>query len=220
MALMDPYGLELFPVELWGVVLGVTATGFVIGGLLVARFGLGRNPIRTMLLLVMAMGLIGAVFTLRDWWWLYAGGIWIYMTLIPAVEAAEQTVIQKVVPFETQGRVFGFAAAFESAAAPITSFLIAPIAEFALIPYMESPAGRSAFGGLLGDGIGRGIALVFLVGGVVMIIAAGAAMLTRSYRVMSAQYLREAAASGEAEPVGTEAPETHRTAPSTVEQNR
>ncbi|PPG22369.1 MFS transporter [Rathayibacter sp. AY1E8] len=220
MALMDPYGLELFPVELWGVVLGVTATGFVIGGLLVARFGLGRNPIRTMLLLVMAMGLIGAVFTLRDWWWLYAGGIWIYMTLIPAVEAAEQTVIQKVVPFETQGRVFGFAAAFESAAAPITSFLIAPIAEFALIPYMESPAGRSAFGGLLGDGIGRGIALVFLVGGVVMIIAAGAAMLTRSYRVMSAQYLREAAASGEAEPVGTEAPETHRIAPSTVERNR
>lgn len=175
----------------------MTATGFVIGGLLVARFGLGRNPIRTMLLLVMAMGLIGAVFTLRDWWWLYAGGIWIYMTLIPAVEAAEQTVIQKVVPFETQGRVFGFAAAFESAAAPITSFLIAPIAEFALIPYMESPSGRSAFGGLLGDGIGRGIALVFLVGGVVMIIAAGAAMLTRSYRVMSAQYLREASAAGD-----------------------
>ena len=200
MALMDPYGLELFPVELWGVVLGVTATGFVIGGLLVAKLGLGRNPIRTMLLLVMAMGVIGAVFTLRDWWWLYAGGIWIYMTLIPAVEAAEQTVIQKVVPFETQGRVFGFAAAFESAAAPITAFLIAPIAEFALIPYMESSAGRAAFGGLLGDGIGRGIALVFLVGGIVMVIAAGAAMLTRSYRTMSAQYLRgEPAADAAAE---------------------
>ncbi|QHC60751.1 MFS transporter [Rathayibacter sp. VKM Ac-2760] len=193
MALMDPYGLELFPVELWGVVLGVTATGFIIGGLLIAKFGLGRNPIRTMLLLVMAMGLIGAVFTLRDWWWLYAGGIWIYMTLIPAVEAAEQTVIQKVVPFETQGRVFGFAAAFESAAAPVTAFLIAPIAEFALIPYMESPAGRSAYGWLLGDGIGRGIALVFLIGGVVMIVAAGLALLTRSYRTISAQYLREAA---------------------------
>lgn len=69
-ALMDPYGLELFSVELWGIVLGVTATGFIIGGLLVARYGLGTNPIRTMLLLVIVMGLIGAVFTLRDWWWL------------------------------------------------------------------------------------------------------------------------------------------------------
>ncbi|BDZ45764.1 hypothetical protein GCM10025866_16730 [Naasia aerilata] len=32
MALMDPYGLELFPVEVWGLVLGITATGFLIGG--------------------------------------------------------------------------------------------------------------------------------------------------------------------------------------------
>jgi DHA3 family multidrug efflux protein-like MFS transporter len=189
MALMDPYGLELFPVEWWGVVLGITSTGFIVGGLLVAKFGLGRNPIRTLLLLVVLMGVLGALFTIRDWWWIYVVGIWLYMTLIPAVEAAEQTVIQKVVPFRTQGRVFGFAAAFESAAAPVTAFLIAPIAEFAIIPYMESESGRSSLGWLLGDGEARGIALVFLVAGVVMVLAAVAAFFTRSYRVISAQYL-------------------------------
>jgi DHA3 family multidrug efflux protein-like MFS transporter len=189
MALMDPYGLELFAVEWWGIVLGVTSTGFIIGGLLVAKFGLGRNPIRTMLLLVIAMGVLGALFTIREWWWLYAAGIWIYMSLIPAVEAAEQTVIQKVVPFQTQGRVFGFAAAFESAAAPVTAFLIAPIAEFVIIPYMNSAAGRSGLGWLLGDGQARGIALVFLVAGVVMVIAAIGAFFTRSYRRISTQYL-------------------------------
>jgi DHA3 family multidrug efflux protein-like MFS transporter len=189
MALMDPYGLELFPVEWWGIVLGVTSTGFIIGGLLVAKFGLGRNPIRTLLLLVVAMGVLGALFTIRDWWWLYAGGIWLYMMLIPAVEASEQTVIQKVVPFRTQGRVFGFAAAFESAAAPVTAFLIAPIAEFLIIPYMESDGGRSSFGWLLGEGEARGIALVFLVAGIVMVLAAVGAFFTRSYRRISAQYL-------------------------------
>ena len=189
MALMDPYGLELFPVEIWGVVLGVTSTGFIIGGLLIAKFGLGRNPIRTMLLLVMVMGLIGALFTVREWWWLYVVGIWMYMALIPAVEAAEQTVIQKVVPFKTQGRVFGFAAAFESAAAPITAFLIAPIAEFLIIPYMNSDAGRASFSWLLGEGEARGIALVFLIAGLVMVLAAAAAFLTKSYRTISAQYL-------------------------------
>ena len=168
--------------------LGVTATGFIIGGLLIAKFGLGKNPIRTMLILVMIMGLLGALFTIRDWWWLYAGGIWLYMTLIPAIEAAEQTVIQKVVPYETQGRVFGFAAAFESAAAPITAFLIAPIAEFLIIPFMDSRAGRDAFGWLLGDGEARGIALVFLIAGLIMVAAAIAAFFTRSYRRISAQY--------------------------------
>lgn len=188
MALMDPYGLEMFDVKVWGIVLGITATGFIIGGGLVAKFGLGKNPIRTMLWIVMAMGALGALFTLREWWWLYALGIWVYMALIPPVEAAEQTVIQKVVPFETQGRVFGFAAAFESAAAPVTSFLIAPIAQFLIIPYMDGESGRSTWGWLLGEGDSRGIALVFAVSGVVMVIAAAMAFLTRSYRTLSRQY--------------------------------
>ena len=56
MALMDPYGLTIFSVEVWGIVLGVTATGFIIGGLVIAKFGLGKNPIRTMLLVVIAHG--------------------------------------------------------------------------------------------------------------------------------------------------------------------
>ena len=66
MALMDPYGLTLFPVEWWGVVLGITATGFIIGGAFVAKFGLGRNPIRTMLIFVIVMGVLGSLFTIRE----------------------------------------------------------------------------------------------------------------------------------------------------------
>lgn len=188
LALMDPYGLTLFAVEVWGVVLGVASTGFIVGGILIARFGLGRNPIRTMLLVVAGMGVLGALFTIREWWWLYAAGIFAYMLLVPAVEAAEQTVIQKVVPFRRQGRVFGFAAAIESAAAPITAFLIAPIAEFWIIPFMESDAGRSAWGWAIGEGDARGIALVFLFAGLIMVALALFAFTTRSYRLISAQF--------------------------------
>ncbi|WP_345803469.1 MFS transporter [Microbacterium sp. AZCO] len=188
MALMDPYGLTLFPVEWWGIVLGVTATGFIIGGALVAKFGLGRNPIRTMLVFVIAMGVLGALFTIREWWWLYALGIWLYMCIIPVVEASEQTVIQKVVPYRTQGRVFGFAQAFEAAAAPITAFLIAPIAQFWVIPYMNSDAGQETWGWLLGDGEARGIALIFLVSGLVMVVLALLAFTTKAYRTLSAEY--------------------------------
>lgn len=188
MALMDPYGLTLFPVEAWGVVLAVTATGFIIGGLVIAKWGLGQNPIRTMLLVVIGMGLLGALFTIREWWVLYGLGIWAYMCLIPVVEAAEQTVIQKVVPFRRQGRVFGFAQAFEAAAAPITAFLIAPIAQFWIIPYMDSPDGQATWGWLLGDGEARGIALVFFFAGLVMVALALVAFTTRSYRMLSAEY--------------------------------
>ncbi|MNL16219.1 Major Facilitator Superfamily protein [compost metagenome] len=188
MALMDPYGLTLFSVQAWGIVFGVAGTGFVIGGMLVAKFGLGKNPMKTLLLIVMGMGMLGALFTIREWWWLYALGIWAYMVMIPAVEAAEQTVIQRVVPYKRQGRVFGFAQAFEASAAPITAFMIAPIAQFGIIPFMNSDAGRNTFGWLVGGGEARGIALVFFIAGLIMVIAALLAFFTKSYRRLSSYY--------------------------------
>ncbi|WP_458108208.1 MFS transporter [Arthrobacter sp. R3-55] len=198
MALMDPYGLEMFSVEMWGTVFAIGATGFVVGGALIGKFGLGSNPLRTMLIAVMIMGLIGALFTVREWAWLYIAGIWLYMALVPVVEAAEQTVIQKVVPLPRQGRVFGFAMAFESAAAPITAFLIAPIAQFWIIPYARSSEGAAQLEPLLGEGISRGIALVFLAAGLIMIAVALLAFLTPVYRRVSASYAKTAAEETEA----------------------
>jgi DHA3 family multidrug efflux protein-like MFS transporter len=194
MALMDPYGLEMFSVELWGILLAVGSSGFLLGGALIGKFGLGSNPLRTLLLAVIAMGVLGAVFTLREWAWLYIVGIWLYLTLVPFVEAAEQTVIQQVVPLERQGRVFGFAMAFESAAAPVTAFLIAPIAQFWIIPYARSADGAAQLAPLLGEGTSRGIALVFLVAGLIMVAAAVLAFLTPVYRRVSAEYAEAAAA--------------------------
>lgn len=197
MALMDPYGLELFTVQTWGIVFGVGSTGFIVGGLVIAKVGLGARPIRTLLIVVAIMGVIAALFTIRDWWWLFAVGIWAYMALIPAAEAAEQTIIQRVVPLPRQGRVFGFAMALESAAAPITAFLIAPLAEFLILPWARSPGGAAVLEPLLGTGIARGIALVFLCGGVLMVLAAALAFLTKSYRRISDSYeARDPAAAG------------------------
>ncbi|WP_460796709.1 MFS transporter [Microbacterium sp. GXF0217] len=188
MALMDPYGLTLFSAQVWGFALAFASTGFLIGGALVAKFGLGKRPVRTLLFVVMAMGLLGAVFMLREWWPLYVVGMWFYMMLVPPAEAAEQTVIQKVVPYQRQGRVFGVAAAMEAAAAPITAFLIAPIAEFWIIPYMDSAPGRQQWGWLLGDGEARGIALICLFAGIIMVIIGGLAFFTRSYRKLTELY--------------------------------
>ena len=188
MALLDPYGLNMFSVEMWGIVFGVAGTGFIIGGALVAKWGLGRNPVRTMLLLVAGLGVVGAALCLREWPWLFIGGIWVFMVMMPAIEAAEQTVIQKVVPYEKQGRVFGLAMTFEAAAAPITSFLIAPIAEFWIVPYMDSGAGQDRWGWLLGEGESRGIALIFIWAGLITTVIALAALLTPTYRTLVRSY--------------------------------
>jgi DHA3 family multidrug efflux protein-like MFS transporter len=188
MALMDPYGLTLFSVEMWGIILGITSVGFVLGGALVARFGLGKNPVRTMLLVNVGIALLGMTFAIREVWWLYALGILVFMCLMPIAEASEQTIVQRVVPFDKQGRVFGFAASVESAAAPVSSFLIGPLAQFWLIPYMNSAAGQESLGWLLGPGEARGIALAFVGASAVLLVVVLLAFVSRPYRRLSAAY--------------------------------
>jgi len=194
MALMDPYGLTLFSVEMWGIVLGVTSFGFIIGGALVAKFGLGRNPVRTMLLVNIGIALLGMTFAIREQWWIYALGILVFMCLMPIAEASEQTIVQRVVPFDKQGRVFGFAASVESAAAPISAFIIGPLAQFWLIPYMESPEGQNTFGWLLGDGEARGIALAFVGASLVLLLVVLLAFVSKPYRELSDAYATAVAA--------------------------
>jgi DHA3 family multidrug efflux protein-like MFS transporter len=188
MALMDPYALELMSVEAWGAAFAFASTGFLVGGALVARFGLGGNPTRTMLLIVVVMGLIGTAFVVRESVWLYIIGIWVYMALFPAVESAEQTVIQRVVPLERQGRVFGFAMAVESAAAPVTAFIVAPLAQFWIIPWSRSASGRDVLEPWLGGGDTRGIALVLAAAGLIMSVVALLAFLTPAYRHLVETY--------------------------------
>jgi DHA3 family multidrug efflux protein-like MFS transporter len=199
MALMDPYGLTLFSVEMWGIVLGVTSFGFIIGGALVAKFGLGKNPVRTMLLVNIGIALLGMTFAIRELWWVYALGILIFMCLMPIAEASEQTIVQRVVPFDRQGRVFGFAASVESAAAPISAFIIGPIAQFWLIPYMESPEGQNTFGWLLGDGEARGIALAFVGASLVLLLVVLLAFVSKPYRDLSDAYATAVAAGEDGE---------------------
>ncbi len=188
MALMDPYGLELFDVKAWGIVLAFTSSGFILGGAIVAKWGLGKNPVRTLLWLCVGISLIGIIFVIREHWWLFAVGMLVFMALMPMAEAAEQTVIQRVVPFEKQGRVFGFASMVEASAAPISAFIIGPIAEFKIIPYMRTPEGQEHWGWLLGDGNARGIALVFILASLVQLVAVAVAFMSKSYRTLSRSY--------------------------------
>ncbi|HSA84036.1 MAG TPA: MFS transporter, partial [Patescibacteria group bacterium] len=118
-------------------------------------------------------------------------GMFIYLCIIPAIEASEQTIIQKVVPHERQGRVFGFSQSMEQAASPLTAFLIGPIAQFIFIPFMTTGAGVDLIGGWFGTGPDRGMALVFTITGVIGLLVTILAMKSRYYRLLSQRYLEQ-----------------------------
>lgn len=187
-ALMDPYGLELFSPQLWGLLLGLTSLGFIVGGAVISKTGLGKNPVRTLLLVNVGVAFVGMLFAIREWWWLYILGIFIFMAITPAAEAAEQTILQRVVPFRQQGRVFGLAMAVEMAANPLSTVIVAILAEAYLIPWMAGPGADTIWGVILGEGKARGMALMFLASGAIMLVVVLLAFMSRSYRKLSKYY--------------------------------
>ncbi|WP_196260888.1 MFS transporter [Pelagibacterium limicola] len=198
MALLDAYGLSLVSVEIWGLTFAVLSTGFIISGIVISRFGLGKNPLKTLLTVNLIAWAVCCVFTIQPSFWLLVAGCFVWMLLSPAAEAAEQTTLQKVVPVERQGRVFGFAQSIEQAASPLTAFLIGPYTQFVVIPFMTDGAGARTIGGWFGTGPDRGIALVFTVAGIVGVIVTLLAFASNAYRRLSAVYLNENAESEEA----------------------
>ncbi|WP_020579186.1 MFS transporter [Actinopolymorpha alba] len=205
MALMDAYGLSMVSVQAWGLLWGALSTGFIVGGLLIARTGLGSNPVRLLLLVNLVLWTVTILFPLRSSILLLAVGMYAYMLLVPYAEAAEQTILQKVVPYERQGRVFGFAQSVEQAASPLTAFLISPIAQFFFIPFMTDGAGARAIGGWFGTGDDRGLALVFILAGIIGLIATILALRSRPYRRLSQRFV--------AGPPTTPQPSVERTVP-------
>ena len=191
MALMDAYGLYLMSVQAWGLLWGALSTCFILGGLAVAKTGLGKNPVRLLPLVNIGFWSVSCLFPLQSSVILLTAGMAVYMLLGPYAEAAEQTILQKVVPYERQGRVFGFAQSIEQAASPLTAFLIGPITQLVFIPFMTTGAGVDLIGGWFGTGPDRGIALVFVLTGLLGLVVTLLALRSRPYRQLSERYTGE-----------------------------
>lgn len=190
MSLMDAYGLSLVSVQAWGLIFGFLSIAFIFGGIFIAKKGLGKNPLKSLFMANITIWTVSIFFTIQPSIVLLTIGMFIYLSVIPFIEAAEHTIIQKVVKPKRQGRVFGFAQSIEQAASPLTAFLIGPIAQYIFIPFMkEGGRGAELIGDWFGTGEARGIALVFTTTGILGLAVTLTAMKSRFYSRLSNQYL-------------------------------
>lgn len=188
MPLLDPYGLSLVSLQVWGVLWGVLSLGFIIGGLIITKRGLGKNPLKTMFTTNIVLWVVSIFFAIQPNIYLLSVGLFIYICLIPFIEASEQTILQKIVPKERQGRVFGFAQSVESSASPLTAFAIGPITQFFFVPFMTDGKGAELIGPWFGVGTGRGIGLVFVVTGIIGLTLTLLMIRSKSYAQLSKNY--------------------------------
>ncbi len=190
MSLMDAYGLTIVSVEIWGIVLAFTSIGFIIGGWLVAKYGLGKNPVKSLLVISLASWSICILFPLVSSIWFVGIGFFLWMIIWPIAEACEQTILQKVVPLERQWRVFGFGQSLENIASPLTAFFIGPLTQFLVMPWVADGGMTRIVGEWWGTWPDRAMALVFVLAGLFWVIVTIFAFTTKSYKNLKASYLK------------------------------
>ena len=188
MALMDAYGLSLVSVQAWGIIWGVLSIGVMIGGGIVTKYGTGKDPLKVLILVNLFTWISCILFPLKaSIVWLSVGAA-TWMICFPIVEAAEQTIIQKVIPLRNQGRVTGFIQSIESATSPLTVLMIGPITQLWIVPFMTTGWGAQTIGSWFGTGQARAMALVFVIAGLIGTVVSVFTYFSKGRRRLSRLY--------------------------------
>ncbi len=168
--LLTPLVLSFASTMELGAVLSIAVMGAVVGGLGIAVWNRRLRRIPTIFTCLAIQGMILFVGGVRPSVPLIAAVACGFMLCNPVISACSRTIWQTRVAPEIQGRVFATCNVVEVSTAPLAFLLAGPLADKVFEPMM-APDGLLAgsVGALLGVGPGRGIGLIFVCLGFVVL---------------------------------------------------
>jgi MFS family permease len=152
---------------IFGSVQSAGAIGGVVGGLAMSAWGGPKRRVHGVLLGWFCLGLLGqVVLGLGQALPIWAAGMFLMAFFSPIINGSNQAIWQaKVVP-DVQGRVFTTRRLIAWLVSPISQLLAGPLADRVLEPAMvEGGSLAPVFSWLVGTGTGAGMALLFVVTG-------------------------------------------------------
>jgi len=150
-----------------GGVMSASGAGGVVGSLLLSMWGGPRRKIKGVLFGLIAVGVLMSFVGLGSGFWFWAPIAFSLTLLVPTINGSSQAIWQAKVAPDVQGRVFASRLLIAQISAPVSMLIAGPLADRVFEPAM-SPAGSLApfFGTFVGSGPGSGMALMFVITGV------------------------------------------------------
>lgn len=174
MVLLGPLVLSTFSASAFGAVQTVSGVGMMLGSILMSAWGGPKRRIAPLIgfTAVAALGLIIA--GIRPSIWLIGAGLFIMLAAVPFGSSLSQVIFQMKVEPEVQGRVFSMRGMVSRSMMPLAFVLAGPLADQIFEPLMQPDGllGASLVGQLLGAGDGRGIGLLMVLSGGLLIVSA------------------------------------------------
>jgi MFS transporter, DHA3 family, macrolide efflux protein len=169
--LIIPMILEFTTESILGVMISLAGFGFLAGSLVMSTWGGPKNRITGVFGFALLGGIFMALIGLRPSIILVTiGAIGAHFTL-PIFNASNQVIWQNKVPAAIQGRVFAIRQSITRSAAPLAYLSAGVLADKVFGPLLvEGGSLANSAGEILGVGQGRGIGLLFIVMGTMVII--------------------------------------------------
>lgn len=153
------------------VVLGSVQSAFgvggIIGGLLMSAWGGPKRKVHGVLFGSVIISLGTCFFGIGRGFTVWAGVAFLLMIFLPILNGSSQAIWQSKIPPHIQGRVFATRALMARVAQPVSLAITGPLTDWIFEPAMM-PGGTLApmFSWLVGTGPGAGMALVFVLMGI------------------------------------------------------
>ena len=183
--LLGPMVLSFSDAKTLGTVLSISATGMLVSSLLIGVFSMTRKYLD---MLVFGLGFAGVFFALmglsRDVRFITGAGFLFFCSL-PFVNTGADVLIRRKIPNEKQGRAWGIIGVL-SQLGYLVAYSVAGILADRLFNPLLNKGGALApsLGRIIGVGPGRGIALMFVISGVMVVLLAVATPKIKAIRAL------------------------------------
>jgi DHA3 family macrolide efflux protein-like MFS transporter len=181
--LFTPLILSFASTAQLGMAMSLCASGFLVGGLLMSIWGGPKRRLRVVIIFMILLGLFSALIGLRASVSLIIMSGFLATLCVPILSSSNQVIWQKKVAPDVQGRVFATRRTIVLATPLLTYVVAGPLTDRVFEPMMAvngSLAG--SIGQILGTGPGRGIGLLFVSMGLLLVLITAISSLSPHLR--------------------------------------
>lgn len=176
--LFTPLVLSFAPAAVLGLIMSIGGVGFLAGSLTMSVWGGPKRRIYGILAANVLMGLALFMAGLPPRAWILAVGAFLVFFSMPITNGCSQAIWQSKTAPDVQGRVFAVRRMIAWSSLPLAYLVAGPLADYVFEPLLvEGGPLASSVGRVIGVGTGRGIGLLYIVLGCVIVIAVLAAYL-------------------------------------------
>jgi DHA3 family macrolide efflux protein-like MFS transporter len=183
--LITPMMLSFVSAGVLGAVEMVSGVGMLVGSLLMSTWGGPQRKMNGVYAFVALFSLGFFLMGLRESAILIGLGSFVLLFSLPLAAGCNQVIWMSKVEPDVQGRVFAMRRMIAHAISPLAFLIAGPLADQVFGPLMsEGGALAGPLGGVIGVGPERGIGLIFILSGAMMLTATAAAYAYRPLRLV------------------------------------